>query len=137
MQTDLSKIMNIFAEETLVKDYQPRWKAISTRQFNDTELKNIKECKVIAGQYGLSMCFTMVNGHKSWIDLDAKSELNLGDKPEAADVVMKIIQSTVELRTKAGDVIPKGKTKLVCDAIVHPKEDTRTVEEKFDNPFGI
>lgn len=130
---NLNEIKNIFDDVTLVKDYQPRWKVLSSRQFNAKEQSLIDNCKVVAGDYGLSICFAMQNGHKRWISLDSQSQLNLGDTPEVKDIVIKIIQSTVNLTTDKGNVLPKGTKKLVCDA-VEPKQ---TVEDEFDNPLGL
>lgn len=133
VSADLNTISNIFADESLVKDYQPRWKCLSERPFNDQEKAAINSCEVVPSQHGMSVCFTMINGHKRFIPLDAQSSANLGDKPSKDQIHIKLIEATQDFEGANG-TITKGTQKVRVD--IEVKKDNNP-EATFNNPFGL
>lgn len=132
--TSIMGINNIFADESLIKDYQPRWECLNERHFNDTEKAAIASCEVVPSQHGMSICFAMVNGHKRFIPLDSQSKANLGDKPSKDDVTIKIIQATQDINGANG-LIPKGTKKVRADVVAPNMEPDP--QSTFDNPLGL
>lgn len=67
--------VNVF--DTL-KSYGEKWQVVNKRQFNDNEKAVIRSNKVMPSDYGLSVCFTMVNGKTHYIPLSNQSQLTVG-----------------------------------------------------------
>lgn len=131
---NIMNMQNIFEDESLIKDYQPRWECLNERHFNDVEKSFISSCEVIPSQHGMSVCLTMTNGHKKFIPLDSQSKANLGDKPSKDDVTIKIIQATQDIQGDGG-FIAKGTKKVRADVVVPNMEPDP--QATFDNPLGL
>jgi hypothetical protein len=69
-------MQNVFASKTV---YGGNWNVINSRSFNDEEKASVLRAEVVASQYGLSVCFMMRGGGKTYIPLSNDSSLNAGD----------------------------------------------------------
>lgn len=67
---------NVFAG---LRSYGGKWEVQESRAFNEDEKKFIKGAKVVNSDYGLSVCFTMINGRTSFIPLSNTSNKSVGD----------------------------------------------------------
>lgn len=83
--------MNIFDS---LKQYAGKWTVISSRNFNDVEKNAIASTRVVASQYGNSVCFVMKSGAQTFIPLSNNSSLGVGES---------IDMSTAKLLTLAKD----------------------------------
>lgn len=68
--------MNVFSTLPI---YGSSWNVKSSRSFEAEEINAIKSASVVASEYGLSVCFTMVAGGKTYIPLSNQSSLGVGD----------------------------------------------------------
>ena len=68
--------MNIFDSIT---SYAGSWGLRAERAFDEEEIKAVKEAVVVPSQYGNSVCFTMVNGCKSFIPLSRDATKTIGE----------------------------------------------------------
>lgn len=68
--------MNIFAS---LRKYVPKWNVVSSREFSKEEQASVLEAKVVASQYGNSVCFMMVGGGMTFIPLSQDSNLTVGE----------------------------------------------------------
>lgn len=69
--------MNIF--DSLAK-YANQYSVINRRSFNETEKSAVISADVVASEYGLSVCFLMVSGGKTYIPVSRDSVCSVGDK---------------------------------------------------------
>lgn len=69
-------MMNIFQSLRL---YAGKWSVINERPFSNEEIAQVESAKVVASQYGSSVCFTMINGGQTYIPLSQDSTLGIGD----------------------------------------------------------
>ena len=68
--------MNIFSS---LRIYAGKWNLKASRVFNQEELASIRSARVVASQYGNSVCFMMVSGGQTFIPLDQSSTLGVGE----------------------------------------------------------
>ena len=68
--------MNIFSN---LRVYAGKWAVKASRVFNQEELAGISSARVVASQYGNSVCFMMVGGGQTFIPLDQSSSLGVGE----------------------------------------------------------
>lgn len=68
--------MNIFDS---LPSYAGSWGLKSERNFDEEEIKAVSEAVVVPSQYGNSVCFTMVNGCKSFIPLSRDATKTVGE----------------------------------------------------------
>lgn len=68
--------MNVFLN---IPAYKGKWALKESREFTAEERKMIYSAKVVDSDYGLSVCFTMVNGTHQFIGLSTSSTAGLGD----------------------------------------------------------
>jgi hypothetical protein len=68
--------MNIFNN---LKVYAGKWSLKSSRDFTEEEIKSVSHAEVVPSQYGNSVCFTMINGGKTFIPLSNDSSLGVGE----------------------------------------------------------
>ena len=68
--------MNIFSN---LRVYAGKWALKASRVFNQEELAGISSARVVASQYGNSVCFMMVSGGQTFIPLDQSSTLGVGE----------------------------------------------------------
>lgn len=68
--------MNIFDS---IQMYAGKWSVKSSRKFTKEEKDMVIEAKVVASQYGNSVCFFMSNGQQGFIPLSNDSTLKIGD----------------------------------------------------------
>ena len=69
--------MNIFDKLTR---YAESWKVKDSRSFTKEEISAVNDSYVVNSNYGLSVCFCMIGGGKTFIPLSRDSELTSGDK---------------------------------------------------------
>lgn len=68
--------MNIFAG---LQKYATRYEVKDTRSFNTEELAQISSAKVVASQYGMSVCFYMKAGGQTYVPVSRDSICQVGD----------------------------------------------------------
>lgn len=68
--------MNIFSA---LRVYATKWQVTNTRVFSNEEIEAVTKAQVVPSQYGLSVCFTMKSGGRTYIPLDQNSSLSEGD----------------------------------------------------------
>ena len=59
--------------------YGGNWNLKSSRPFDAEEISAVKSAKVVASDYGKSVCFLMVSGGQTYIPLSTQSTLEVGD----------------------------------------------------------
>jgi len=69
--------MNIFAS---LKKYASEYKVANRRGFSQEELSLVNHAEVKLSQYGMSVCFFMVDGCQMYIPLSRDSVASEGDK---------------------------------------------------------
>lgn len=68
--------MNIFDS---LQMYAGKWSVKSSRKFSEEEKGMVSEARVVASQYGNSVCFFMKNGQQGFIPLSNDSKISVGD----------------------------------------------------------
>lgn len=68
--------MNIFNS---IQMYAGKWSVIGSREFTQEEKNLVSKAEVVPSQYGLSVCFFMVNGQMGFIPLSNTSTLKEGE----------------------------------------------------------
>lgn len=68
--------MNIFAG---LQKYATKFEVKDNRVFNVEELAEVVSAKVVASQYGMSVCFFMVDGCQKYIPVSRDSVVSVGD----------------------------------------------------------
>ena len=68
--------MNIFAG---LQRYATRYEVKDIRSFNAEELAQISSAKVVTSQYGMSVCFYMVEGGQTYVPVSRDSVCQVGD----------------------------------------------------------
>lgn len=89
--------MNIF-ESGELKSFEEKWR-VSTenppRRFTEDELKYIAKAHFTQGDYGMSVCLTLVSGKVSFIDLDKNSPAGaVGEEVDPRDLVYITLSKT-------------------------------------------
>lgn len=59
--------------------YAGKWSLKSTEAMNPEEKAQVKEAKVVAGDYGLSCCFTMISGVSYYVGMSNDADVQEGD----------------------------------------------------------
>lgn len=67
---------NIFSSKRV---YGESWEVTDEREFEKEEIALVKKAEVVPSQYGLSVCFFMKSGGRTYIPLSRDSELEEGD----------------------------------------------------------
>lgn len=68
--------MNIFNG---LQVYAGKWEESSRRSFSDEEIAAVDSNKVVASNYGLSVCFFMKSGGQTFIPLSNDATVGLGE----------------------------------------------------------
>ena len=68
--------MNIFAG---LQKYATKFQVENSRPFSPEELSEVRSAKVVASQYGMSICFHMVEGCQKYIPVSRDSIATIGD----------------------------------------------------------
>ena len=68
--------MNIFDG---LQKYATKFQVKESRVFNADEMSGISSAKIVASQYGMSVCFFMKSGGQTYIPLSNQSSLTPGD----------------------------------------------------------
>lgn len=68
--------MNIFAG---LQKYATKFQVKDSRVFNAEELADVTSAKVVASQYGMSVCFFMKSGCQTYIPVSRDSVCQVGD----------------------------------------------------------
>ena len=68
---------NIFE---LLKGYKTPYTVKSSRDFYPEEIELVKSAKVVASQYGTSVCFYMTNGCQKYIPTSRDTVCKIGDE---------------------------------------------------------
>jgi len=66
--------MNIFSA---LRVYAGKWSEKESRDFTSDEIAAVEQAKVVESQYGLSVCFMMIQGGMTFIPLDQNSSLGI------------------------------------------------------------
>lgn len=56
------------------------WTKTAEREFNQSELNSISSASVVESNYGLSVCFMMKAGGRTYIGLSPNSKLAIGEE---------------------------------------------------------
>ncbi len=89
--------MNIFES---IKRYATSYVVKNSRPFNAEELSDISSAKVVASQYGMSVCFIMVSGGQTYIPVSRDSVCQVGDIVDPKKVKLLFLE-------KDGDAIQR------------------------------
>ena len=68
--------MNIFAG---LQKYATKYQVKDSRVFNSEELADVVSAKVVASQFGMSVCFFMKSGCQTYIPVSRDSVCQVGD----------------------------------------------------------
>lgn len=68
--------MNIF--QTL-KTYAGNWNVTNERNFTREEIECVEKAEVVDSTYGLSVCFMMKSGGKTFIPVSTDSSISVGE----------------------------------------------------------
>ena len=68
--------MNIFNS---LRKYASKWAVVASRAFTAEEQNAVSSARVVASQYGNSVCFMMVGGGQTFIPLSQNSGKAVGD----------------------------------------------------------
>lgn len=68
--------MNIFNS---IRIYAGKWMVKESRDFTQEEINAVQSASIVDSQYGLSVCFILRSGGKSFIPLDQNSSKSVGD----------------------------------------------------------
>lgn len=68
--------MNLFNN---LKVYATKWEISSERSLSNEEIQSVSSAVVVAGAYGNSVCFHMVKGGQTYLPLDTRSTVSVGD----------------------------------------------------------
>ena len=87
--------MNIFGK---LKEYATSFVLKNTRNFDEDEISQVKSAKVVASQFGLSVCFFMREGCQKYIPLSRDSQACVGDSVD-------LYQAKILTLEKDGEII--------------------------------
>lgn len=59
--------------------YASKWSVTSEDKLSKEDIKAIDEIEVVESEYGLSACFHLVNGGKSYMPLSRDTDASVGD----------------------------------------------------------
>ena len=68
--------MNVFSG---LQVYGGNWEVVNSRNFQQEELALVDKAEVVSSDYGMSVCFFMKSGGKTYIPLSRDSSLTVGD----------------------------------------------------------
>ena len=85
--------MNIFAS---LQKYATRYEVKDTRSFNTEELAQISSAKVVASQYGMSVCFYMKAGGQTYVPISRDSICQVGDAVDVTKVKILTLEKDGE-----------------------------------------
>lgn len=68
--------MNFFNSKTV---YNSGWEVTDRRKFEKEEIAMVKKCEVVPSQYGLSACFFMKSGGRTYVPMSRDSNVEEGD----------------------------------------------------------
>ena len=72
------------------KVYPRPWRQGYSRPFNDSEIKMVKSCEVVVGQYSLLLECSLRNGEKRFLPITKDSDAYIGLIPNFAK--MKLVE---------------------------------------------
>lgn len=85
--------MNIFAG---LQKYATPYEVKDTRSFNTEELAQISSAKVVASQYGMSVCFYMKAGGQTYVPVSRDSICQVGDAVDVTKVKILTLEKDGE-----------------------------------------
>ena len=85
--------MNIFSA---LRVYAGTWSESNKRAFAPEEVAAVDKAEVVESQYGLSVCFMMVSGGKSYIPLDQNSSASIGQQIDLSKAELVTLSRTGE-----------------------------------------
>lgn len=62
-----------------LQKYAEKWQVTSRRKFTADEIDAVSSARVVASQYGNSVCFMMVGGGQTFIPLSSESSRGVGE----------------------------------------------------------
>ncbi len=93
--------MNIFNK---LQVYAGKWNLKASRSFEEEEIEAVNKAKVVASQYGNSVCFFMRAGGRTYIPLSNDSTLAIGDSVDLSKAQLITLEKDGErdiVRVKA------------------------------------
>lgn len=81
--------MNIFAG---LQKYATKFQVKDSRVFNEEELADVVSAKVVASQYGMSVCFYMKSGCQTYIPVSRDSVVSVGDEVDINKAKILILE---------------------------------------------
>jgi hypothetical protein len=81
--------MNIFAG---LQKYATKFQVKDSRMFNAEELADVVSAKVVASQYGMSVCFFMKDGCQKYIPVSRDSMCQVGDAVDIKKAKILILE---------------------------------------------
>ena len=89
--------MNIF---DALKSYATQYQETARRNFNEEELEQVKSAKVVASQYGMSVCFFMKEGCQKYIPVSRDSACSIGDTVDLTKAQLLTLEKDDEKITR-------------------------------------
>lgn len=89
--------MNIFE---MLKSYATQYQEVARRGFNAEELAEVKSAKVVASQYGMSVCFFMTAGCQKYIPVSRDSACVIGDAVDLSTAQLLTLEKDGETITR-------------------------------------
>lgn len=69
---------------SVLKQYAGKWNVINSRNFTQEEQSAVASNRIVASQYGNSVCFMMKSGAQTFIPLSNTSTLGVGESIDMA-----------------------------------------------------
>ena len=121
----------LFSKKRIYK--QNAWKCVETRGFTVDEAAAIERAEVVAGKFGLSVCFYIKNtdGDHFYIDADDYSNFMIGDVLDPNKLVLKKLINEHDPKLPA-ETLRVDEWKPTPE---EPKKDSHPTD--FNNPFNL
>lgn len=69
---------------SVLRQYAGKWNVSNSRSFTDEERNLVASTRIVASQYGNSVCFMMKSGAQTFIPLSNTSSLGVGESIDMA-----------------------------------------------------
>lgn len=106
------------------------WEEVQVREFSASECDAITSCKVIAGDYGKRVCFTVVvkgETKTAYMSLEPVANVAVGDNLDPHNLSMVFLKY---IGNNPGQ-------KKLTDIKIRVNTPIQKEEASFDNPFGL
>lgn len=118
---------------------QNKWKCVQTRKFTEEELKKISKAEVTQGNFGISVCLTLVDGNRTFITVDGKpgtgyGSISYGEDIKPEELVIKLLKNTFKENYPE---LYKEEPETCLRVVKELPKPTETQASDFNNPLGI